>query len=201
MVEGGGSRDFHRVKLWAYRDAEGFSALIDLLVEQTIALLAAEIDAGVDAVQLFDSWAGILPEAEFERWVVAPTRRIVAGVRRRHPQCPIIGFPRGAGLHYERYAEASGVDAIGLDTTVPLGFARDRLQARGAVQGNLDPVLLAAGGDALVAAARAVRRALASGPHVFNLGHGVLPQTPPENVALLARILAEPEEAGPQAAR
>ncbi|HLY47104.1 MAG TPA: uroporphyrinogen decarboxylase [Stellaceae bacterium] len=191
MVEGGASRDFRRVKAWAYRDAVGFSALIGLIAEATITYLCGQIAAGAEAVQLFDSWAGVLSEAQFERWVIAPTQRITAALKGRFPLVPIIGFPRGAGALYTHYASQSGVDAIGLDTAVPLGFARE-LQRRIVVQGNLDPVALLVGGAALEDAAVRLRRALAGGPFVFNLGHGVLPQTPPENVAVLARLLAEP---------
>jgi len=192
MVEGGGSRDFLRVKSWAYRDPEGFQALINLLIEATIAYLAMQIAAGADAVQLFDSWAGVLPEAGFARWVIEPTRRITSALRARFPEVPVIGFPRGAGLMYERYAAESGGTALSLDTAVPTGFARDRLQTRLPVQGNLDPILLVTGGAALEGAVNEIRTALAQGPFIFNLGHGVVPQTPPENVAALARLLAEP---------
>ncbi len=192
MVEGGGSRDFRLVRSLAYRDPAGFAALIDLLVEGAIEFLTGQILAGVDVVQLFDSWAGVLPEREFERWVIAPTKRIVGALKGRFPGVPIIGFPRGAGLLYERYAAETGVDAIGLDTSAPPGFARERLQPLMAVQGNLDPVALLVGGAALEAAVGELRRTLGGGPWVFNLGHGVLPQTPPENVAALARLLALP---------
>jgi uroporphyrinogen decarboxylase len=192
MVEGGASKDFRLIKSWAYRDPNGFAALIELLTEATIDYLSAQIMAGAEAVQLFDSWAGILSETGFERWVIDPTRKIVAALKQRFPEVPVIGFPRGAGLFYERYAAETGVGAVSLDTTVPLGFARNRLQPRLAVQGNLDPVLLVVGGAALEQAVRELRTALGGGPFVFNLGHGVLPQTPPENVAALARLLAEP---------
>jgi len=195
MVEGGASRDFRRVKGWAYRDPAGFGALIGLLVETTIELLAAQIAAGAEVVQLFDSWAGVLPEAAFARWVIGPTGRIVAALKIRHPECPVIGFPRGAGLLYERYAAETGVDAVGLDTAVPSGFACARLRPRATVQGNLDPVLLLTGGAALDHAVRELRAEFGGGPWVFNLGHGVLPETPPENVAALARLLAEPSPA------
>jgi uroporphyrinogen decarboxylase len=190
MVEGSGSRDFNGVRAWAYRDPPGFAALIDLLVRSTVDCLAAQIEAGADAVQLFDSWAGVLPESEFEQWVIAPTKRLVSALKGRFPDVPVIGFPRGAGLLYRRYAEAAGVDALGLDTTVPLGFASDSLQPLMAVQGNLDPVALLVGGAALETAVRRLCRTLSGGPWVFNLGHGVLPQTPPENVAALASLLA-----------
>jgi uroporphyrinogen decarboxylase len=192
MVEGGTSRDFRRVKAWAYRDPEGFAALIEILVETTIELLSAQISAGAEIVQLFDSWAGVLPEAAFERWVILPTKAIVTALKSRHPRCPIIGFPRGAGLLYERYAAETGVDVVGLDTMVPTGFACAQLRPLAIVQGNLDPVLLLTGGVALERAVRKMRRAFAGGPWVFNLGHGVLPETPTENVAMLARLLAEP---------
>lgn len=192
MVEGGGSRDFRRVKAWAYRDPQGFAALIDLLVEGTIAFLAAQIEAGAEAVQLFDSWAGVLPEAAFARWVIAPARRIAAALKSRFPDHPVIGFPRGAGILYERYVAETGIDAVGLDTAVPLGHARARLQLHATVQGNLDPVLLLVGGAPLAAAVAEIRRTLGGGPHIFNLGHGVLPETPLENVVALARLLAQP---------
>ncbi len=192
MVEGGASRDFRQVKIWAYRDPAGFAALIELLVEATSAYLSGQIEAGVDAVQLFDSWAGILPEAEFDCWVIEPTRRIRDALKRRFPTVPVIGFPRGAGHLYERYAAETGIDAIGLDTMVPLSVARERLQSLTAVQGNLDPVALLAGGAALERAVASIRAALGDGGFVFNLGHGVLPQTPPEHVAELARLLAQP---------
>ena len=195
MVEGGSSKDFRRVKSWAYRDPQGFGALIEVLIEGTIEHLAGQIEAGAELVQLFDSWAGILPEAEFTRWVIEPTRQIVTALKRRFPDCPVIGFPRGAGLLYERYVTESGVDAIGLDAAVPASYARDRLQRLVPIQGNLDPVLLHLGGAALEKAVRELRRALGGGPYVFNLGHGVLPDTPPENVATLARLLAEPTAA------
>lgn len=196
MVEGGASRDYRRVRSWAYRDPDGFAALIDLLVEATVAYLCGQIEAGVDAIQLFDSWAGVLPESEFERWVVTPTRVIAARLKERFPTLRIIGFPRGAGLLYERYAAETGVAGVGLDTTVPLAYAREKLQPRLAVQGNLDPVALLVGGTVLEQAVSAIRSGLGQGPFVFNLGHGVLPQTPPENVALLARLLAEPMAPG-----
>jgi uroporphyrinogen decarboxylase len=192
MVEGGGSRDFQRVKSWAYRDLKSFGALLELVVQGTIEYLAGQIEAGAELVQLFDSWAGILPEPAFERWVIEPTKQIVAALNRRFPDCPIIGFPRAAGLLYERYVLETGVDGIGLDTVVPMGYAREKLQPLAAVQGNLDPVLLIAGGAALENAVTELRRALGRGPYVFNLGHGVLPETPPENVEALARLLAEP---------
>jgi uroporphyrinogen decarboxylase len=192
MVEGRSSRDFRRVKSWAYSDVEGFGALIGILVESTIGFLAAQVEAGAEVVQLFDTWAGVLPEPAFARWVIEPTKTIVAGLKQRFPDLPIIGFPRGAGLLYEHYITETGVDGIGLDPMVPAGYARERLQPLAPVQGNLDPIQLIAGGLSLETAVRDLRRLLGEGPFVFNLGHGVLPETPPENVEALARLLAEP---------
>ena len=195
MVEGGGSRDFHRIKTLAYRDSAGFAALIERIAEATLAFLVLQIEAGVEVVQLFDSWAGALAPDGFERWVIQPTRSLVAALKDRFPRVPVIGFPRGAGLMYEGYVAATGVDAVGLDTAVPPAIARDGLQKRVTVQGNLDPVLLLAGGAALRQAVSGLRRTLGGGPYVFNLGHGILPQTPPEHVAELACILSEPLDA------
>jgi len=193
MVEGGASRDFRRVKTWSYRDPVGFGVLIELLIEGSIMALSGQIEAGAEVVQLFDSWAGVLPEADFERWVIGPTARIVTALKRKFPDHPIIGFPRGAGVLYERYAKESGIDGVGLDPSVPADFAVARLRPFATVQGNLDPVLLSSGGAALEAAVALQRRALGDGPWVFNLGHGVLPETPPENIAILARLLVRPE--------
>jgi uroporphyrinogen decarboxylase len=190
MVEGRTSRDFARTKRWAYGDPPGFAQLIDRLVDATTAYLSAQVEAGAEVLQLFDSWAGVLPERHFRTWVVEPTRRIVAALRERHPGLPIIGFPRGAGHLYGAYVAETGVDAVSLDTTVPLGAARD-LQRRGAVQGNLDPILVVAGGAALEQGVREIRAALADGPFIFNLGHGIVPETPPEHVARLAELLRQ----------
>jgi uroporphyrinogen decarboxylase len=196
MVEGGSSRDFHKVKGWAYRDPQGFDALLGVLTGATIDLLTAEIAAGAEAVQLFDTWAGALPASGFARWVIEPTRQIVAALQARHPGCPIIGFPRGAGILYAKYAVETGVDAVGLDTTVPPEYARTRLGQRVALQGNLDPVLLLTGGAALAAAVRDLKQSLGGSRWIFNLGHGVLPETPPDHVAELARMLSEPMGCG-----
>ncbi len=188
MVEGGSSRDFATIKRWMWQDPDGFGRLIDLLAEATSRHLIGQVEAGVDCLQIFESWAGVLPEMEFERWVIAPTRRIVDAVRARYPRVPIIGFARTAGAMIERYAEGTGVQGVGLDAMVPMAQAQ-AVQKRVAVQGNLDPILLLAGGEAMAARARTIVEGLRSGPHVFNLGHGVVPQTPPEHVeALLAAV-------------
>ena len=196
MVEGGGSKDFALAKRFAYGDPDGFARLIDLVVEATIGYLRRQVDAGADAVKLFDSWAGVLPEAEFRRWVIAPTARIVAALKQSHPAVPVIGFPRGAGFLYEAYLAETGVDALAVDTALPLSVAKE-LQGRRPVQGNLDPVALLVGGEALRRAAETILAALSDGPFVFNLGHGVLQGTPPEHVAdLAAQIRGWPGRGG-----
>lgn len=188
MIEGGGSKEFLKAKRWAIGAPDRFQALIELLVEATVAYLSAQVEAGAEALQLFDSWAGVLAEPELERWSLGPLSRIVEGVKARHPQVPIILFPRGAGLGYARFAEAAGADALGLDTTVPLRFAEE-LQRRITVQGNLDPAALMVGGRALDEGVERILAALGQGPFVFNLGHGVVPETPLEHVQrLIERI-------------
>ncbi|MGQ0676949.1 MAG: uroporphyrinogen decarboxylase [Rhodospirillales bacterium] len=190
MVEGGSSRDFAGVKRFALGDATNFQLLIDRLVEATADYLIAQAEAGAEALQLFDSWAGVLSEGELRRWAIAPTRAIVGRVKAAHPGVPIIGFPRGAGVMYADYARETGVDALSLDAGVPLGLAL-ALQARMPVQGNLDPQLVVVGGEAMRRGAREVVGALGGGPFVFNLGHGIVPETPPEHVAELVRIVRE----------
>jgi uroporphyrinogen decarboxylase len=189
MVEGHGSRDFAATKTWAFAAPDDFDVLIGCVTDATIAHLAAQIEAGAEIVQLFDSWAGVLPEAEFRRFVIVPTRRIVAALALHHPGVPVIGFPRGAGLMYRSYVSETKIGAIGLDQTVPCDIARKMLQSLVPVQGNLDPLCLVAGGAALDAAVARIRAAFAGGPFVFNLGHGVLPQTPVDHVARLIALL------------
>jgi uroporphyrinogen decarboxylase len=189
MVEGGGSKDQAKARLLAYSDPATFERLIDLLVDVSADYLMQQVKAGARALQIFDSWAGSLPEDSFDRWCIAPTRRLVERVKAEAPGTPVIGFPRGAGLHAERYARETSVDAIGCDTGQPLGWIKDRLQALVPVQGNLDPVLLVAGGAALDRRVRAILAALASGPFIFNLGHGILPDTPVDHVARLVHLV------------
>lgn len=191
MVEGGGSRNFENAKVWAFRDPVGFDALIDLIVESTIAYLSRQIDAGADVVQLFDTWAGVLPETAFARWSIEPTRRIVDALRARYPTVPVIGFPRGAGVALADYAARTGVQGLGLDSSVPLGWAKQSLQGQCAVQGNLDPLMLVAGGDAMINEVHRIVSTLNGGPFIFNLGHGILPHTPPKHVGdLVAAVRA-----------
>jgi uroporphyrinogen decarboxylase len=189
MIEGGGSKDFATAKRWAYEDPEGFQALIDLLIEATAQHLIAQADAGAEVVQIFDSWAGVWPEPELRRWSLKPLAEIVAKVKAAHPEIPVILFPRGAGLLYEAYAEETGADALSLDTTVPLDWAAKTLQPKVALQGSLDPIVLAAGGRALEDSVKRILGKLCGGPFVFNLGHGIVPQTPPENVARLVELV------------
>ena len=189
MVGGGRSRDFAATKGWAYRDPESFGRLIEAVREAVTAHLIAQLDAGADAVQVFDSWAGALPESEFMRWSIEPIKQIVAEVKAAHPAAPIIGYPRGVGVAYERFAAETGVDAVSVDSTVPPAWVATHLQPHCTVQGNLDPVALVAGGDALRRSANRILKSLGDGPFVFNLGEGVLPQTPPEHVAELVELV------------
>lgn len=189
MIAGRGVKDQVPARLAAYQDPAFFAGLIDRLVSASIDYLAAQLENGVDAVQIFDSWAGILPPDEFERWAIEPARRIVDGVRARHPQARIIGFPRGAGSLYRNYAEAVAVDAIGLDWAVDPAWAGREVQALKPVQGNLDPLALVAGGDSLNRALDRILENLAGRPFIFNLGHGIVPQTPIAHVEqMLKRI-------------
>jgi uroporphyrinogen decarboxylase len=188
MIGGRGSSDQAASRKFAYREREATSALMDILVEASFRHLSAQIDAGADAVQIFDSWAGTLPEDEFSRWVTRPTAELTAKLKARSPHVPVIGFPRGAGGLSGAYLAETGVDAIGCDTATPLAEMR-ALQEQKPVQGNLDPLLLVAGGDLMRRRVDATLAALSGGPFVFNLGHGIVPETPPEHVAeLVARI-------------
>ncbi len=191
MVEGGGSADHARTRQWSYQDPAAFQSLIDLLVEATVEYLGAQVRAGADAVQLFDTWAGILSETGFRQWSIAPTKAVVAGLRAEFPDLPIIGFPRQAGPRLPDYVRETGVSAVGLDFSVPLDWARTEIQPHVAVQGNLDPALLVAGGEAMLRQARVVRETLRSGAFIFNLGHGIMPETPVEHVAALADLLRQ----------
>ena len=189
MVAGEGSRDHHVTRAMAYRDPGAFGAIIDAIVDTTITYLSGQIAAGAEAVQVFDSWAGSLSPQQFERWVIAPTVRIVDAVRARHPDTPIIGFPKGAGGKLPAYARETGVDAIGVDETVDPDWAHRELPQGMPVQGNLDPLLLIAGGPDLEAGARRVLGAFAGRPHVFNLGHGIDKTTPIAHVERLLDVV------------
>ena len=185
MVEGGSSRDFQKTKTWAFREPQSFGRLIDVICDASIAYLSGQIEAGADALKIFDSWAGVLPPADFAKWVIAPTSRIVTTLRARYPHVPIIGFPRGAGAQYVDYLAQTGVQGIAIDSGVPPAWAAMQLQGAAAVQGNLDPIHLLVGGDGMEREIASIRDALGKGRFIFNLGHGVVPQTPPEHVAAL----------------
>jgi uroporphyrinogen decarboxylase len=175
--------------LFAYREPDSFARLIDLLAAASADYLVRQLEMGAEVVQIFDTWAGVLPSDEFERWSIEPTRAIVERVRAHVPSAKIIGFPRGAGTNLMRYVERTGVDAVGLDWTVDLGFVREAVQSRVPVQGNLDPLVLRAGGPALDRAVDRIVTLLAGKPFIFNLGHGILPDTPIAHVEqMLARV-------------
>ena len=186
MVAGEGTPDQAPARMFAYRDPDTFARLIDYLALASIDYLVGQLQAGAECVQIFDTWAGVLPQTEFERWSIAPTRKIVDGVRARVPGARIIGFPRGVGSKLWRYVKDTGVDAVGLDWMQGLIYARDHIQTLKPVQGNVDPLALLAGGAALDREVDAVMAALSGGPFIFNLGHGILPQTP---IAHVERML------------
>ncbi|WP_296675295.1 uroporphyrinogen decarboxylase [Novosphingobium sp.] len=189
MVNGQGSRDQHDTRAMAYRDPAAFQAIIDAITAVTVEYLGGQILAGAEAVQLFDSWAGSLAPAEFERWVVAPNAAIVSALRQRFPDVPIIGFPKGAGEKLDAYVRETKVDAVGIDETVDPLWAARVLPSRMPVQGNLDPLLLLAGGAELERQTLKILDTFADRPHVFNLGHGIGQTTPVENVGHLLALV------------
>ena len=189
MVAGEGSKDHAAARIMAYREPEAFAELIERIVEITVDYLCGQIDAGVHAVQIFESWAGSLAPDQFERWVIEPTRTIVRTVKARRPGVPVIGFPKGAGGKLAAYAEGTMVDALGIDETVDPLWADSVLPPGLPVQGNLDPLALLTGGEALESAVRRIRQAFAARPHVFNLGHGILPQVPVDHVERLLELV------------
>ncbi len=190
MVEGGGSAQFSAPRLWAYRDPSAFQTLIDLLVEATVRYLAAQVRAGADVVQLFDTWAGLLAANQFRQFCILPTQQIVRALKAEFPSLPIIGFPKGANAVLEDYARETGVDAVSLDVQVPPAVAAT-LAPTVALQGNLDPLAVVAGGQRMKEETEQILRAIPAARHVFNLGHGFLPETPPAHVEVLAEMLRE----------
>lgn len=189
MVAGQGSKDQGDARRMAYNDSERFAELIDTIIAATVEYLSGQIQAGADAVQLFDSWAGSLAPAQFDRWVIEPTKQIVAELKAIHPDTPIIGFPKGAGGKLPAYAIATGVDAVGVDESVDPDWANSHLPVGMPVQGNLDPLALIAGGVSLEIAIERILKAFAGRPHIFNLGHGILPDTPIEHVEKLLNLV------------
>jgi uroporphyrinogen decarboxylase len=189
MIAGLGTVDQSPARLFAYRFPDAFAALIDTLIEASASYLIRQFAAGVDAVQIFDTWAGILPAGEFENWCVRPCARIVEQVRKEIPEAKIIGFPRGAASGLPHFLDAVAVNAVGIDWTANWAFIREHIQPLRPVQGNLDPLVLLAGGAALDRSVDAILKAFSGGPFIFNLGHGVLPDTPIAHVEqLVARV-------------
>ncbi|MER9416029.1 uroporphyrinogen decarboxylase [Mesorhizobium sp. M0306] len=188
MIAGHGTPDQAPARLFAYREPAAFLRLLMVLADHSAAYLIRQIDAGADAVQIFDSWSGVLDEASFELFCVQPVAEIVRQVKAAHPDVPIIGFPKGAGDHYRSYRQKTGVAGLGLDWTVPLSTAKE-LQRDGAVQGNLDPLRLVAGGKALGDGVAAILKALGDGPLIFNLGHGITPETPLAHVEQMVKLV------------
>lgn len=191
MIAGRGTPDQAPARLFAYRDPELFQLLIDRLVTASIEYLSRQVEAGVEAVQIFDSWAGVLPAGEFERWCVEPIRAIVTGLRGKGKTVPIIGFPRGVGCRLQSFAGQTGVEALGLDSSVDASFAAQSLGKNLVLQGNLDPLALVAGGEALEAATRRILSTFEGRAHIFNLGHGILPETPIAHVERLVELVRQ----------
>lgn len=194
MVDGGGSKDFMETKRWAYSDPDGFQKLMDILVTSTADYLTEQVKAGAEVIKIFDSWAGIVDEAFFKSYVIKPAKQIVDIVRQNlsgteFEGTPIIGFARGAGVQHKDYAQQTGIDVIAVDQMVPAHWVRDNLQPLKTVQGNLDPFSILAGGDAMVKSATHVLETLGGSPFIFNMGHGINKDTPPDHVALLAKTI------------
>jgi uroporphyrinogen decarboxylase len=189
MVEGGTSRNFANVKRWAYAAPEEFGELVDILVEATAEYLVGQVQAGARVIQLFDTWAGALQEDALARWCIEPTIELARRVKAADPDVRVIAFPRGAATLYARYARAPEIDGLGIDHTVERAWAKAELQPHCAVQGNLDPIALLAGGDHMRQQTEAILDSFSDGPFVFNLGHGILPETPPDHVAHLIDIV------------
>jgi uroporphyrinogen decarboxylase len=187
MVAGQGSREQAEARRLAYADPGAFGAIISRIEEITFDYLSGQVEAGAEALQLFDSWSGSLSPAQFEQWVIGPTARLVAALRKRHPNVPVIGFPKGAGGKLGAYARETGVAALGLDETVDPVWAAKQLPPKLPLQGNLDPLALIAGGEALKNSVKRILDALTDRPHIFNLGHGILPDTPLDHVQQLIR--------------
>lgn len=191
MVEGKGSRDFASVRSLAFRDSAFFSSLIQLLSDAIISHSSEQIKAGANAIQLFDSWSGVLSEAEFDQWVINPTKRIVASLKALHPDIPIIGFPRMCGEKVKKYVGETGVDVVSFDGSITLDFAKNQLQEQIIVQGNLDSILLAEDKNAMLIQAKKIIENLGRKSFIFNLAHGIVPHTPVENVQALCDLIKE----------
>ncbi len=189
MIEGGSSRDYAKTKAWAYQRPQSFQRLMNLLVDATSSYLIAQVEAGAEVLQIFDSWAGALDHAGLLHWSLTPMKAIIDRVRMSHPDVPVIVFPRACGVGYLDFARMSFMQGLSLDSGVPLDWAFTQLQGRLTLQGNLDPQLLVAGGDAMRNAAMKILESLGHGPFIFNLGHGIVPETPPEHVGELVTLV------------
>ena len=185
MIEGGGTKDFMKLKKWAFGNPQGFQKLIDLLVVVTADYLIKQIEAGAEAIQLFDSWAGVIPAGQLKQWSLEPISRIARLVKAAHPSVPVIAFPRGVGLGYLSFAETGAFEGLSLDPTLPFSWVQENLTPHVTVQGNLDPVSLLVGGDHLTDSVNAILNAFSEGPFIFNLGHGIIQYTDPDNVSRL----------------
>ncbi len=189
MVEGGGSKDFEKTRIWAKTEPEEFMVLINLLTASISRYLVQQIRHGCDVIQIFDSWASMLDSEGFDKWVIKPTSKIIQDVRKIYPEFPIIGFPKGAGVNYLEYHSETQVSGVSFDSSVPLSWIRDNIQTKTTVQGNLDNMVLLSGGNQMVEQVHKIIRILGNGPFIFNLGHGVLPNTPIDNVERVINIL------------
>lgn len=189
MIEGGGSKNFAKTQEWALNKPDEFSTLIQTLIEATANYLGKQIEAGAEAVQLFDSWAGILDNESFARWSIAPTKAIIDKIKKNYPETPIIGFPRNVGNKSIQYVNETGIQAVGLDYEINPVWARDNLQSIIPVQGNLDPSILLEGGQKMIEAAQNILEIFSNKPFIFNLGHGVIKETPPEHVEQLCDLI------------
>jgi uroporphyrinogen decarboxylase len=191
MIEGGSSKNFAKIKELAYKSPSEFQKIIDLLVEITSKYLIKQIESGVEVVKLFDSWSGVLPENEFRKWVINPNKRIVENIRKIFPDFPIIGFPRKAGFFYPEYAKETKVTALAIDETLPLSWAKDNLANNVVLQGNIDPVILLSDKDKIYSVIKDVLTSFYDIPFILNLGHGILPNTPLENVDFFLNTVRE----------
>jgi len=189
MLEGRGGNDQMAAKTWAFGNPSGLDQLMYVLVDTTVSYLSRQIQAGAEVVQLFDTWAGVLPDEQFQRYCVQPVRQITQQIKQLHPNVKVIAFPRGAGVQYDGFLAATGADVLGLDYTMPLAWSRDHLWSQHPVQGNLDPRLLVQGGPAMAHAVSRILRSFEGRNHIFNLGHGIVPETPPHHVEQLVRMI------------
>jgi len=189
MVEGGSSKDYELVRKFALKEQQAFSLLIDKIIDTSVKYLSMQVNAGADVIQVFDSWAGVLSEAEYKQFVIEPAKKLVKNFKAIHPDIPVIGFPRGSGAKYKNYADETGVDAISIDVQTPMNWAKENIEKT--LQGNLDPVLLAGDKNAAVNETKRILKIMDGKPFIFNLGHGILQSTPIENVTAVCNAIKE----------